>query len=197
MVFVMDESGSITEENFERMKQLAINITSSFQIAPDRTRVGWVSFNDTAWVVFSLTEYQSKESLQDAIRGIKFSGGFTGIGEGLNTLRLEGFNDARNSFDIHEVAIVVTDGITNRGINTSYAAELLRQERNVNVFAIGVGDGVNDVELTTVASAGIESDRNHIYHIDDFGLLMDLQQILGSQACAGESLAHHPCSFPL
>ena len=192
MVFVMDESGSIGVPHFERMKQLAIDVTSSFEIAPDRTRVGWVSFNGTAWVVFGLTDYENEQDLHNSINGITFSGGFTAIGEGLNVLRLYGFEGARDRFDIAEVAIVVTDGRTNRGVNTSYAAELLRADRDVNVFAVGIGSGVNDVELNTVASAGIQNDpTQNVYHINDFEKLTNLQQIISSKTCSGESLIHH------
>jgi hypothetical protein len=193
MVFVMDESGSIGVAPFERMKQLAIDVTSTFEIAPNRTRVGWVSFNRTAWVVFGLTDYENEQDLHNAINGITFSGGATAIGEGLNVLRLNGFEGARDRFDIAEVAIVVTDGRTNLGVNTSYAAELLRAERNVSVFAVGIGAGVNVVELNTIASAGNRNDpTQNVYHINDFEKLTNLQQIIRSQTCSDIMKAEYP-----
>ena len=189
MVFVMDVSGSIGPGSFEKMKDLAINITSAFEIEPNRTHVGWVNFNNSAWVVFNLTG-RYEEELNNSIKSIEYTGGGTAIGEGLDTLRSQGFSSARNRFEIPEVAIVVTDGKTNRGINTAEAAERLRMDRNVNMFAVGVGSGVNTEELKTVASAGIEHDENnpHIYHISNFveRELTNLQQIIRSQVCSGE-----------
>ena len=65
MIFLMDESGSIEYFNFELMKELAINITREFAIGPNRTQVGWISFNRYARVVFNLTTYQNKTSLHE------------------------------------------------------------------------------------------------------------------------------------
>ena len=195
MVFVMDVSGSIGPGNFEKMKDLAIDITSAFEIEPDRTHVGWVNFNDFAWVVFNLTGRYEKE-LNNSIRSIEYTGGGTAIDKGLDTLRSQGFSGARNRFEIPEVAIVVTDGRT--GGSTAEAAERLRMDRNVNVFAVGVGSGVNTEELKTVASAGIEHDENnsHVYNINDFveRELTNLQQIIRSQVCSGELLVKAPFS---
>ena len=188
MVFVMDESGSIQEINFELMKQLAIDITESFEIGLNRTRVAWISFSNTARVVFHLDQYSDKASLHRAISSIAYGRGGTGIGEGIETLRTQGFIGGRNTFDIPEVAIVVTDGNTNTGLNTLLAAERLHDERNVNVFVVGVGFGVNDAELERVASAGIETTENHIHHINTFGQdeLRSLQRTIRARTCFGE-----------
>ena len=189
MVFVMDDSGSIEEEDFEKMKELAIDITNSFEIGPDRTRVAWISFSTTAILIFGLNQYSTKETLHTAIRGIVHRGDYTAIGEGLEVLRTQGFNGGRNSFDIPEVAIVVTDGVTNRGIDTDTAATRLRNERNVNVFAVGVGGGVNEEELALIASAGIENTQDHTQHIDGFidNQLNTLQELIRARTCFGKS----------
>ena len=190
MVFVMDESGSVGEVDFEKMKRLAIDITDSFEIGPDRTRVAWISFATFARVVFNLNSYSTKETLHNAIRGITYGNGGTEIGRALETLRTEGFVGGRDSFDTPEVAIVVTDGVSGRdGINTSTAAANLRSERNVNVFAVGVGAGVNTAELAIIASAGIENTQDHTQHIDDFidNQLNTLQQLIKARTCFGKS----------
>ncbi|CAI8020539.1 von Willebrand factor A domain-containing protein 2 [Geodia barretti] len=185
MVFVMDESGSVGASNFEKMKQLAIDITESFEIGPDRTQVAWISFASYARVVFNLTDYSTKDTLHDAIRGITYGGGGTAIGRALETLRTEGFVGGRNNFDTPEVAIVVTYGQTNAGIDTSTAADNLRRDRNVNVFAVGVGTGVDTAELAIIASAGIESTQDRTQLIDGFidNQLNILQQLIRARTC--------------
>lgn len=194
IVFVMDVSGSIGESHFKRMKNLAIDVINSFEIGLDRTRVGWISFNENAWVSFHLNVYSNKASLMSAIHGIPYEKGYTAIGRGLETLRTQGFNGGRNSFDIPEVAIVVTDGQTNTGIPTSTAAERLRRDmdRNVNVFAVGVGPGVNNAELAAVASAGIEDVQSHMHHIDNFNQLSTIQRLIRARTCFGKSCKTNP-----
>ena len=189
MVFVMDESGSVTPRNFEKLKQLAIDITDSFEIGPDRTRVAWISFATFARVVFNLTAYSTKETLHNAIRGIAYGGGGTAIGRALETLRTEGFIGGRDSFDMPEVAIVVTDGQRNTGIDTSTAADNLRRERNVNVLAVGVGGAVEADELAIIASAGIYNTQNNTLLIDGFidSQLNTLQQLIRARTCFGKS----------
>ena len=188
MVFVMDDSGSIGNYSFEKMKRLAIDITQSFEIGLDRTRVAWISFSYSARVVFHLDQYSDKALLHEAIDNVTYRhGGNTAIGEALETLRTQGFIGGRNLFDIPEVAILVTDGRTNSGINSSIAAERLRTDRNVNVFAVGVGN-VNIAELEIVASAGIGSTEDHIYHIYGFidDQLNTVQELIKARTCFGE-----------
>ena len=189
MVFVMDQSGSIGERHFGRMKQLAINITASFTIAPDRTRVAWISFNSAGTMVFNLNQYTDRTSLHRAIRNVDYAGGGTDIGEAVETLRLHGFTGGRNNFDVPEVAIVLTDGRTNDDtFSTALAADNLQRDRNVNVFVVGVGDNVNRDELMAVASAGIETTEDHIEHIDRFDEdeLNTLQETIRARTCFGE-----------
>ena len=189
MVFVMDVSGSIGGKDFTEMKRWAKRITNNFVIGPERTRVGWISFNHQAWVAFRLDRFLNRESVQWEIDHIPYDTGYTAIGRALETLRLGGFDGGRNSFDVPEVAIVVTDGYTNWGIKTNIAAERLRRGRNVNVFVVGVGDKVNTTELALVAGAGIEDTQDHMYHIRNFDQLGTLQRRISARACFGKSLS--------
>ena len=187
MVFVMDESGSITAANFEKMKNLAIDITNEFTISPTRTQVGWINFNNAARQVFTLTSYQNKASLHEAIRAIQYMNGGTNIGAGLQALYNYGFAGARETFYIPEVAIVVTDGQSDIE-EIQAAAMLLHDNRDVNVFVVGVGTRVDDMQLDAIAAAGINTDLSHVYHIDDFveEELDNLQQTIRARTCFGE-----------
>ena len=190
MIFVMDESGSIGSDNFELMKQLAIDITDGFEIGPSNTQVGWINFNDFARVIFNLNTYPTKALLHAAIRNVRYSSGGTRIGAGLSALHYSGFvasAGARNSYAIPEVAIVVTDGRSNiQAIEA--AATLLRENRNINVFAIGVGSGISIPQLEAVALAGITNDASHVYTIGGFNEaeFSILQETIRARACFGE-----------
>ena len=185
MIFVMDESGSIGTTNFELMKNLSLYIVDAFEIGPDHAQVGWINFNNNARVVFNLNTYQDKTSLQEGIRAVAYRGGGTNIGAGLYALHNQLSAGARNAFDVPEVAIVVTDGQSNAGV-TQNAATLLRNNRNVDVFVVGVGDGINMVELNIVAGAGIASDiSRNIFTLEGFNKeeLARLQETLRARAC--------------
>lgn len=185
MVFVMDVSGSITAPNYELMKQLAINITEKFEIGPDRTKVGWINFNETAWVVFDLNTYTDKTSLHQAIYEIEYVGGYTAIGEALFELHNNGFESARSDLDIPHVAIVVTDGQTNRGRPIGSATRPIREQRRVDVYAVGIR-GFDYEQLLEIAKAGIAKDpTRNVFTVPDFDVdgLNQLQAALEARAC--------------
>ena len=184
LVFVMDESGSIREEKFELMKEFAIGITKTFEIAPDRTQVGWISFNNTARVIFGLGAHGDNTSLHSAIRSAPYGRGGTNIGDSL--ILLNGMFSSLDEFDKPKIAIVVTDGRSNRG-NTSEAVAMLRKD--INIFVVGVGDNINEMELQLVASAGVATETlEHLYRIKEFSEIeLDiLQKTIKARACFGK-----------
>ena len=184
MVFVMDVSGSILSHNYERMKQLAINITERFEIGPDRTRVGWINFNQTAWVVFDLDAYNDNTSLHQAIYNILYTGGGTNIGNALLELHHNGFTSARSDLDVPHIAIVVTDGLS-APEPIQMATMLIKQESRVDVYAVGIG-GYDYNQLLAIAEAGIASkpERN-VFTLPNFEIegLQQLQEALSARAC--------------
>lgn len=191
MVFVMDESGSITRRNFELMKDLALDIVDAFEIGPDLTRVGWINFESFAYVVFNLGKHQNKMSLKDRIRLIPYDGGGTNISAGLVALHNSLSHYGRNRFDIPELAIVVTDGQSSiRYIQNAAAG--IRMERNVDVYAIGVGTGIEFDQLHAVAAAGIEPNTSrNVFILEDFDTdeLNRLRETLTRRACFSKLLS--------
>ena len=186
MVFVMDESGSVGSDNYEMMRQFAIDITDSFEIGPERTRVAWISFATGARVIFNLDSYTDKATLHTAIQDAPYSRGSTNTGAGLSLLN--GIFSPRQTFDVPKVAIVVTDGQSNRGdLNGAVAA--LRKD--INIFVIGVTDNINIDELELIASAGVTTDNfDHVYTITGFieEELETLQKTIRARACFGKLL---------
>ena len=200
MIFVMDESGSIGNANFEAMKQLAISITDEFEIGPDRTRVGWFNFNSGARVLFNLNTYIDKASLHQAIRNVDYSSGGTNIASGLQALLDSGFipsAGAREDFSSPDVAIVVTDGQSDIDDIRETAARL-REQRTVDVYAVGVGMGIEDAQLMAVAEAGIASNPSrNVFKVPNFEpeVLKRLQNALKARACFSELYIGFSCIF--
>ena len=188
MIFVMDESESIGSGNFEKIRNLAINVTDSFVIGPEYTQVGWINFAGNARIIFNLNTHQTKESLHEAIHAVPYIRGGTGtnITEGLLALYNHGFVSsagAHNGYDVLEVAIVVTDGRSDIE-PIREAAALLRRNRNIDMFVVGVGDGIEYEQLQAVAEAGIASDTSqNIFTLTGFEeeQLFQLQEILNER----------------
>ena len=59
------------------------------------------------------------------------------------------------------------------------AANLIHQE-NVNIFSIGVGNGINTNELKLIASS-----PQNVYTVTNFDALHKIQDVLQKTACEG------------
>lgn len=70
IAFVIDESSSIWPVHFLKLRQFLVNLTESFDIGLDRTRIAAVTYSDKVTHRFSLTEYKNEEDVRRAIKRI-------------------------------------------------------------------------------------------------------------------------------
>jgi uncharacterized protein YegL len=179
VIFVLDSSGSVGSNNFQTMKTFVINVISDFSIGPTKTRVGIINFSTDVAEAIPLGSINESSSLNAAINSIPYIGRGTNTHLALNLLRTSGFANSRANEGIPRVAIVLTDGQSNDPEATVLASTLLHQA-GINVYAFGIGTGVNVEELTTIASSPL-----NVFQIASFspaafsGILLQLQ----STAC--------------
>ena len=82
MVFVIDTSGSIGDENFELIRQFTANVTTELINESPSSAVGVILFNNSAHIVFNLTAHTSLNALLSAIRDLPYIGGGTNTATG-------------------------------------------------------------------------------------------------------------------
>ncbi|WAR12942.1 CO6A6-like protein, partial [Mya arenaria] len=201
VAFILDSSGSIGATNYQKMLQFVRDVTSKFDVGPDKVRIATEIFSDRTFPQFNLNRClhsprQSEKSMSDKnIRIIctrlrKY--GYTtqqqllwdiglninnhikwrwhnGVDEiGTKLCNLKTIPDAyttifnQNNGDrpgIPNIAIVVTDGRSTNRPNTLAEAQKLRNS-GVQVFAVGVGGGVDTSELNAIASDPDSSHRS-------------------------------------
>jgi len=68
LVFVLDKSGSILKERFPVVIEFVASLIMSMDVHPDRTRIGLVSWSDTAEVNALLNQYNTREDVIQALR---------------------------------------------------------------------------------------------------------------------------------
>ena len=191
LVFVLDSSGSVGSSNFALVRNFVADVVvDTFEIGPDETQVGVITFSGIARTIFQLNAHSTTSTLLQAIQDIPFMddpGPSTNTADALNVLGADAFTSESGARDpglaIPRVAIVVTDGQSN--INSSQTipnAEAVHAA-GVVVFAIGVGNSVDLGELN-----GIASDMSFVSLLMEFDTqeLLGLQRLLSFEACLGE-----------
>ncbi|KAI4876762.1 hypothetical protein NFI96_017996, partial [Prochilodus magdalenae] len=137
--FLLDESGSITYEDFDDMKAFILEFLHMFQIGPDKVRIGVVKFADKPTIVFRLNTYDAKADVEKAVKDLFMEGGGTRTDLGLYAM-IPLFKQAEQTRKekVRELLIVITDGKSEPvGTPVKVPAELLRKQ-NVTIYAVGV-----------------------------------------------------------
>ncbi len=157
LIFVLDSSGSITEDNYNQVLGFVHNFVSQLAIGPDANQVGVIIFGTQDEIVFNLSTYSNKSNLLQAINAVPYLDSATNTGDALRTMGDVGFSmEAGARVDdstISRIAIVLTDGQSNRGeplVNVT--AHVHGIDPPILVYAYGVGTNVVDEELELIAS---------------------------------------------
>ena len=190
LMFVLDSSGSVGTSNFQVIRNFVNTFVNTLEIGPTRSQVGVIVFSSSANVQFRLNTYSNRNSLTAAVNNTRYVGGGTNTADALTLLARQGFVGARPIDEgVPRVAIVVTDGRSNNATATIRAAELLKQNKSLAIYAVGIG-GANMEELNDIAST--RNGEKLVYYIS--GFIADeverLQEGLNEQTCTGNNISH-------
>uniref|UniRef100_A0A2C9JVB5 VWFA domain-containing protein n=1 Tax=Biomphalaria glabrata TaxID=6526 RepID=A0A2C9JVB5_BIOGL len=180
LVFVLDASTSVTEPNFELMKDFVKDFLLDADIDGGNVRVGVVIYSDADYVQFQLNTYAKKADVYNAIDDIPYRYGSTNTADALKTMRSVMFTAGNGDrSDVNNVAVVVTDGVSNiNSRRTVPEAEQARAE-GIHIYAIGIG--LTDTkELDGIASKPVDENR---FAVQDFTELRDLRHKVFSALC--------------
>lgn len=153
IVFLIDVSGSMYDEN-----KLPL-LVKSFKVLLDelgeKDRVSIVTYAGEDKVVLQGVPASDKETIIEALDGLKAGGGTNG-GQGiLSAYRLAEENFLENG---NNRVILATDGDLNIGVtNSSDLKDLIREESESGIFLTILGFGMgnySDTNLETMADAG-------------------------------------------
>ena len=154
---MLDSSGSVGISHFQTVKQFVLDFVQGLKIGPNDTQIGVIVFSDFTTVAFNLNTYSTKDCVLSAVRNISYIGGGTNTQSALDHLISQGFTTKLGArlFDgsVFRLAVVMTDGRSNSYNQTLSAARRVHSfEPSINVYAIGVTNNINRVELNAIAS---------------------------------------------
>uniref|UniRef100_A0A673JW23 Collagen alpha-6(VI) chain-like n=1 Tax=Sinocyclocheilus rhinocerous TaxID=307959 RepID=A0A673JW23_9TELE len=174
IVLLVDSSGSIGESDFEEVRKFLHSFVDSFNLRPDKVRVGLAQFSDRPYQEFLLGDYSDKRDLHQKLNDLIYRRGGTNTGLALTFIRENYFRLARQN--VPGIAIVITDGESNDDVE-----EPSQRLRNlgVSIFVIRVGTG--DMEkLHTIANTPHEE---FLFSIDNYKELQGLKESLRNKVC--------------
>lgn len=115
---IMDRSGSVGKDNFEKAKQFVISLVHKLQISSHGTRIGIIPYHSDAQVAvkFADVAHQTPDAMTRLIRGIPYTSGMTRTDVAIELANTQLFTNAGGlRSDKPNVLIVMTDGKTNAG----------------------------------------------------------------------------------
>ena len=182
LVFLLDESGSVGSTNFQVSLDFVKNITKAFSdeklSGKNGTRLGLSTFSSSYRPEFYLSSYTNQASYLSAIDRVSYSGGSTKLGDALQRILTDQFNETRGlrpEVDgLPRILIVLTDGKADDGI--SIPAQNVRDE-NIVIYAIGIANYDLD-QLKKIASS-----ESHIYTLSTFSDLEKFISTITSSTC--------------
>lgn len=168
VLFVLDSSSNVGSSNWNSILTFVNLIVTSLNIGDTATRVGVITFSDSAYVSINLNAYFNKGQLSNAILNLGLLTGGRNIQNALLT--------ARNTFttafgarpEVPDVVIFITGGAstTNAGL-VAQEARMMRRA-GITVYAIGVTNSVNQTELQTISSHP-HLINHQLWSVSDYG----------------------------
>lgn len=175
--FLLDHSVS-TRDDFKDVKTFILGFLQSFNIGPDRVRVGVARVDHDPTLQFSLMEHKDRASLEAAVNNIIQPNGGTETGKALTYVAdLFSQSTASRPATVQKILIVITDKKSQDDVSDP-AAELRIQ--GVSVYAIGVKDASKDelLKMTT--------DETKTFHVLTYDSLNSIKSKIVTDICSKE-----------
>ncbi|CAE1170116.1 COL6A [Acanthosepion pharaonis] len=170
VIFLVDNSGSLKENEFQTELDFAAKMIMQFNLGPQNYQAGFYTFSTDAQSHIQLGKFTENAALASSIKQIPYVGGFTFLGKSLKTVN-QGFSlSAGGRNNVRKALIIISDGNTVDVKVTAESVKLLR-DNDVQVYAIVFGSKV-DMQLSRSLVAK-SSDLFKISKISDLDSVLD------------------------
>lgn len=185
-MFLIDSSGSIYPEDYQKMKDFMKALVQKSNVGKDQVHIGVLQYSTEQKLEFPLVQVYTKEQLSAAVDAMWQMGGGTHTGEAIAVVSqyFDALNGGRPA--LRQSLVVITDGESQDEVKKP--AEALRA-KGVVVYAIGV------VAANTSQLLEISGDPNRMYAGRDFDALKDLEKQMALELC-GPERGQHPGDRP-
>ncbi|XP_076767367.1 matrilin-2 isoform X3 [Arvicanthis niloticus] len=180
LVFVIDGSKSLGEENFEIVKHFVTGIIDSLAVSPKAARVGLLQYSTQVRTEFTLRGFNSAKDMKKAVAHMKYMGKGSMTGLALKHMFERSFTQVEGarplSTRVPRVAIVFTDGRAQDDVS-EWASKA--KANGITMYAVGVGKAIEE-ELQEIAS---EPTDKHLFYAEDFSTMGEISEKLKQGIC--------------
>ncbi|EDO34390.1 predicted protein [Nematostella vectensis] len=189
LAILLDASEAISPQEWSKLLKFTADLMDYYGISEDGTRISVATFSTDVDIVLSFNEFSGVEmnaaSVKRGILGAKQSRGpGLRIDKALKAADKDLFN---RRFGMREdqkkVCLLVTSGAQTKdqGPSTQLGTvTALLSARGVDIYAVGVGDGVDSSELRNIAST-----EDFIYTASSFEEINKVLEPFGTVQCSG------------
>ena len=172
IVFLLDASGSIGDENFDIMKNFTASAAVNF--AMNGARVGVVVFSINADVAVPLQKWENATQLHTNIGNIWYDdGGSTNTAVGISTTTsVLGSKGTR-------IILLFTDGQSDSQQYAENAANAATQA-GISIYAGGIGSSVSEEELNNLVSYPPGDYRVSVADFNGITFVQEIQPLIAS-----------------
>ena len=180
-VIILDASTSVTERNFQKMREFAKDLVDKADVDSGSVRFGVLIYSTEVAIQFHLNEYRTSADIKAAIDTIPYIYGSTNSADALKTMHEVMFTRSNGDRpNVDNIGFMITDGISNiNSRRTIPEAEAARDE-GIHIYSIGIG--LKDTrELDAMASVPASKNSFNVQEFEELEGLAD--SIFGGDAC--------------
>nr|DBA14838.1 TPA: hypothetical protein GDO54_004116 [Pyxicephalus adspersus] len=185
LVFVLDGSSGMGQENFNRLLNFVTMVSLQFDINRDITQVGLVTYSNQPETTFSLDAHETVSGLINAINRAPYLGGSPSIGNALLHIHNDVMSIQKGARPgVKKAVIVLSDG---RGAEDAAVPAQKLRDNGISVFAIGVGKIQRNALLRIVGS------EKFLTHIPNYNVLSQYEDDIVQRVCEEAKAKVSPC----
>ncbi|GCB61642.1 hypothetical protein scyTo_0007085 [Scyliorhinus torazame] len=187
IVFLVDESWSIGQDNFKKIRDFLFRIVSYIpKIGPAGSQVAVAHYSDNPRTEFQLNQYKDRNSVLRAIRGVQYGGGNTRTARGIGYVLKELFQTtAGMRQNVPHILVLLTDGRSQDEVELP-----ARVAFGLGIKVISVGIASADLEeLKKIVYRG---PRSNIFFASTFDDLPLIERELVERICAEATGIEYP-----
>ncbi|XP_051250659.1 collagen alpha-4(VI) chain-like [Dicentrarchus labrax] len=179
IVLLVDDSGSISQTDFQTMLSFIAAIVRVFNIGPDGVQIGLVQYSDVPKTEWHLNTHHNKQALLKAIENLQQQGGNTKTGSALLYVLHNIFTPNMGMrADSQRIVVLITDGDS---LDDVLLPSQSLKDAGIEIFAVGV----REANMTELRSIGSNPKKLHVYRVKDFSLLSNIAKKLIISICDG------------